>query len=235
MPHKRAKASLRKATALAKGHDLPPIKLSTRPKEKISTIGDHGALDIPKNMYRILKSEQIRAEYKLKMKAKATEEGGDGQVPKKSTTKSRTTTELRLEPGEKLSAFNRRVEDTMRPQVTAVLKTARNKTATKTSKPSILETKITDVKVEAKPELTSITKSSRPTEFAPKPTKFSLHDIVMEPPLALTKPLKKNPTQLKSLPISNAQKRILEEEREKVIQRYRQMKEEKLQAKANAS
>lgn len=128
MPHKRAKASIRKANSISKGHDLPPNKLSTtKPKKKktSSTIHQaHESQDIPKNMYRILNSEKIRAEYKEKkmksaIKNKSSGGGGgvdDGLVVDQSLKKNQrsisskpkpSTHELRIQPGEKLSTFNR--------------------------------------------------------------------------------------------------------------------------------
>ena len=66
-------------------------------------------------------------------------------------------------------------------------------------------------------------------DFAPRPSKFPITDVAMEPPtLSLTKSMKKNlATNRTPLPISSAQKRCLEIERDKAVKRYREMKEER--------
>jgi hypothetical protein len=70
-------------------------------------------------------------------------------------------------------------------------------------------------------------------DFAPRPSRFPITDVAMEPPtLSLSKSMIKNQASSSSarrtpLPISSAQKRCLELERDKVIKRYRQLKEER--------
>lgn len=130
----------------------------------------------------------------------------------------------------------------MRTKVSAVLKTARTKSLVRPQKPEPTPNTTAKTKTNTVTDTTSdsnlpsndpsTSKPSRSIEFAPKPIRFSLHDIVTEPPSILIKPMKKfSNSSIKSLPISNAQKRLLEEEREKVIKRYREMKEEKLKAR----
>ncbi|EGG12159.1 uncharacterized protein MELLADRAFT_102115 [Melampsora larici-populina 98AG31] len=226
MPHKRAKASIRKELSFQKGNDLPPNKLGTRPPKKKSSIGtptsstNHGIKDMPKNMYRILNSEKIREEYKARMKEK--DQKSKDESSRNGLLKKSKSDQLRIESGERLSDFNQRVEQSMRPKLSSVMKLARNKTITKKPK---TKSNPNESKPTEEPIIHQTTK-----EFEPKPTKFSLNDIVMEPPMNLKKPCKKllSTESYKKLPISNSQKIRIEEEREKAVKRYRQLKEERL-------
>ncbi|KAH9815523.1 hypothetical protein DFH28DRAFT_1057416 [Melampsora americana] len=235
MPHKRAKASIRKELSFKKGNDLPPNKLATKPPKKKSKIrtsssSSNEIQEIPKNMYRILNSERIREEYKKRIKEKnQTDLNRSTSNPIKS--KSKKSNELRIEHGEKLSEFNQRVEQSMRSKVSKVMKIAKNKSIIKKpiSNPSKLNLKSEEsIQSQSKEE----EEKKKPKEFEPKPTKFSLNDIVMEPPIDLKKPSKGNQTliknQFKKLPISNHQKKLIEDEREKVIKTYRKLKEDRL-------
>ncbi|EFP87987.1 uncharacterized protein PGTG_13791 [Puccinia graminis f. sp. tritici CRL 75-36-700-3] len=269
MPHKRAKASIRKAESLRKGFDLPPNqhankKKKRKEKHEASRVKTYEiSQDIPKNMFRILNAEKIRAEYKIRK----SQDPGSLALPKPSSSSSSTPNlqrsnapsssskrrnkssaqmskahdELKILPGEGLGSFNRRVEAALRPKVTAVMKAAKNKLATKkpeaTGEPSTVTAPAGPMK-----ETTSIAAESVDEEspkgttkpvkhFAPRPSRFPITDVAMEPPsLSLTKAMKKNLASSAAsspLPISAAQKRSLELERDKVIKRYRQMKEER--------
>ncbi|KAA1071235.1 hypothetical protein PGT21_017923 [Puccinia graminis f. sp. tritici] len=275
MPHKRAKASIRKAESLRKGFDLPPTqhankKKKRKEKHEASRVKTYEiSQDIPKNMFRILNAEKIRAEYKIRK----SQDPGSLALPKPSSSSSSSSTpnlqrsnapsssskrrnkssaqmskahdELKILPGEGLGSFNRRVEAALRPKVTAVMKAAKNKLATKkpeaTGEPSTVPAPAGPMK-----ETTSIAAESVDEEspkgttkpvkhFAPRPNRFPITDVAMEPPsLSLTKAMKKNLASSSAaaaasspLPISAAQKRALELERDKVIKRYRQMKEER--------
>lgn len=139
MPHKRAKASIRKAESLRKGYDLPPNQDANKKKkkrkekhnsfEKAYEIGE----DIPKNMFRILNAEKIRADYKLKKNqnngslatSKPSTSNNQRSNPGSqrgsnnttSSTKRRNNStqcpkdrdELKIMPGEGLGSFNRSV------------------------------------------------------------------------------------------------------------------------------
>ncbi|PLW10537.1 hypothetical protein PCASD_22427 [Puccinia coronata f. sp. avenae] len=265
MPHKRAKASIRKAESLRKGFDLPPNQHANRKKkrkEKHSSSERTYQIseDIPKNMFRILNAEKIRAEYKIrktgnnaplattkpsssstqntrsKLESSRESTASTNKRRKKSTQSSKAEDDLKILPGEGLGSFNRRVEATLRPKVTAVMKAAKNKSAPQkvvssqgasSSTPAEAENEVT-MDNSADQELPSV-KAKPVKDFAPRPSKFPITDVVMEPPtLSLTKTMKKNLSANRTpLPISSAQKRSLELERDKVIKHYRQMKEER--------
>jgi hypothetical protein len=137
MPHKRAKASIRKAESLRKGFDLPPNQHANKKKKRkekhdASRVKTYEiSEDIPKNMFRILNAEKIRAEYKTRK----TQDPGSLALPKpsssstpnqrsklgsngtssvkrrntSSTQMSKAQDELKILPGEGLGSFNRYV------------------------------------------------------------------------------------------------------------------------------
>lgn len=103
----------------------------------------------------------------------------------------------------------------MRKEMAAVHKVAR-RSRKPVKKPSAPAPQDDEEAVEpARPEKT----------FQPRPTSFGLHlhDVAMEPPsLSLASKKKRD------LPVSLAQKRVLEEERAKAVKRYRELKESRL-------
>ncbi|KAI9620042.1 hypothetical protein H4Q26_014024 [Puccinia striiformis f. sp. tritici PST-130] len=247
MPHKRAKASIRKAESERKGFDLPPNqqankKRKRKEKHNSSRVKTYEiSEDIPKNMFMILNAEKIRADYKIRkaqnndplnasksssssmqnQRSKLAPTTGSNSAVSTTTTQRRNQStrstkaqdELKILPGEGLGSFNRRVEATLRPK----LDTSRRPKAPEVEEDSIEEE---TPNLKAKPV----------KDFAPRPSKFPITDVAMEPPtLSLTKTMKKNlaSSNRTPFPISSAQKRSLELEREKVINRYRQMKEER--------
>ena len=145
----------------------------------------------------------------------------------------------------------RRVEKLMRPAMSTALKTARRSNqSNKLAKPPTTAEEEADGLDNSTKKPSGIdphaSTKERPTEFAPRPTSFSLHlhDVAMEPPsLHLATKNAKRKRGLEDvdgggvgdrLGLSRAQKRILEEEREKVIRRYREMKAEQASSKGNA-
>ncbi|POV95592.1 hypothetical protein PSHT_15472 [Puccinia striiformis] len=272
MPHKRAKASIRKAESERKGFDLPPNqqankKRKRKEKHNSSRVKTYEiSEDIPKNMFMILNAEKIRADYKIRkaqnndplnasksssssmqnQRSKLAPTTGSNSAVSTTTTQRRNQStrstkaqdELKILPGEGLGSFNRRVEATLRPKVTAVMKAAKNKLAPKKADtPGVASSstpaegpKAPEVEEDSIEEETPNLKAKPVKDFAPRPSKFPITDVAMEPPtLSLTKTMKKNlaSSNRTPFPISSAQKRSLELEREKVINRYRQMKEER--------
>ncbi|KAA1138463.1 hypothetical protein PGTUg99_014106 [Puccinia graminis f. sp. tritici] len=271
MPHKRAKASIRKAESLRKGFDLPPTqhankKKKRKEKHEASRVKTYEiSQDIPKNMFRILNAEKIRAEYRIRksqdpaslaLPKPSSSSSSSSSTPnlqrsnapsssskrrnKSSAQMSKAHDELKILPGEGLGSFNRRVEAALRPKVTAVMKAAKNKLATKktdasgeasTATATAAPIKEASIAAESVDEESPKGTTKPVKHFAPRPSRFPITDVAMEPPsLSLTKAMKKNLASSAAsspLPISAAQKRSLELERDKVIKRYRQMKEER--------
>ncbi|POV94600.1 hypothetical protein PSHT_16121 [Puccinia striiformis] len=250
MPHKRAKASIRKAESERKGFDLPPNQQANKKRKR-------------KEKHN---SSRIRADYKIRkaqnndplnasksssssmqnQRSKLAPTTGSNNAVSTTTTQRRNQStrstkaqdELKILPGEGLGSFNRRVEATLRPKVTAVMKAAKNKLAPKKADtPGVASSstpaegpKAPEVEEDSIEEETPNLKAKPVKDFAPRPSKFPITDVAMEPPtLSLTKTMKKNlaSSNRTPFPISSAQKRSLELEREKVINRYRQMKEER--------
>ena len=138
--------------------------------------------------------------------------------------------------GETLGEYNRRVEATLRPEVSRAMKQANAlKTAHERRKRSIRDQRagaFSDDVAASKPDVV-------PREFAPIPAPRRLNDIVHAPPVL---PHLRKAGGIKGVsesgvfratgrtPLNMGQMRILEEERERVIKRYREMKEAKLGA-----
>ena len=87
---------------------------------------------------------------------------------------------------------------------------------------------------------TTAPKRPRKTEFETLPVRRGITDVVQAPPARLPS-LKRLPKQTGGAfsatgrtPLNAGQKRLMEEERERVIKRYREMKEEKLQQREAA-
>ncbi|KAF9041572.1 hypothetical protein BJ165DRAFT_1312251, partial [Panaeolus papilionaceus] len=118
MPHKKAKRSIREKTKSEQGTDLAPTK---------SALTDEA---MPKSAHRILNAIAIRDQFK-KRKAEG-EEGREGKRRKgddangngKGKSKGKATT-LKIQPGESIQHFNRRVEDDLRPLVKSAVQASR--------------------------------------------------------------------------------------------------------------
>ncbi|KAH9836281.1 uncharacterized protein C8Q71DRAFT_761590 [Rhodofomes roseus] len=119
MPHKRAKRTVREKQQTQSGLNLPP--------------GARHAIDheeIPKGAARILNATKVQEEYKQR-KRKLQESGGDAEPSKKKRksegrhggeTGSEGKGKLRIQAGESMAHFNRRVEDSMRGGVRVAMK-----------------------------------------------------------------------------------------------------------------
>lgn len=93
---------------------------------------------------------------------------------------------------------------------------------------------------DAQPNRTTGPKRPKKTEFETLPVRRGITDVVQAPPARLPS-LKRLPKQTGGAfsttgrtPLNPGQKRLMEEERERVIKRYREMKEEKLQQREAA-
>ncbi|PVG01435.1 hypothetical protein CPB86DRAFT_781654 [Serendipita vermifera] len=108
MPHKRAKRSVREEEKRAKGADLVPSQ-------------SHYSIEkeaIPKSISRVLNAAVLHEEYNKKRKRTNGEDGEERDGKKRRKTKDATDTEeMKIKPGESITQFNRRVEDTMRSKI----------------------------------------------------------------------------------------------------------------------
>ncbi|KIP05925.1 hypothetical protein PHLGIDRAFT_517102 [Phlebiopsis gigantea 11061_1 CR5-6] len=262
MPHKRAKRSVREQNRSANGADLAPAK---------NALSDEA---IPKSVARVLNAARVQEEWK---KRKGAEDDGSGGKPRKrqKTDEDKRSGQakgkavkhnLKILPGESLTHFNRRVEDSMRPLLRDAIQTSAA-VARKVKKDEELEREAKKKgKAQAPADVASSkstkgkskaddseesedededAKLAKPTKAQPiikeKPKEFAtfsasaprrLNDIAEAPPELKklprgAKPRKASEVGVKSLRdgvLSMAQKAMLEEERERVIKAYREMK-----------
>ncbi|KZT23708.1 hypothetical protein NEOLEDRAFT_1136202 [Neolentinus lepideus HHB14362 ss-1] len=227
MPHKRAKRSTREKEKHQRGSDLAPREAGVSSEA------------VPKAMVRVLNAAKIQSEYrKRKNEEKDRDEGSKKKRRKVGGEAKADKADMQILPGESLSHFNRRVEDAMRPLVRSAVE-ASSALERKTRK-EMLREKTESNQTQNKPkqnnnsdiEQTKRKPSPSKTEFATLSTSQPkrLNDIAQAPPQFTRVPkTRKVPEESKTYNVlSMAQKQMMEEEREKVIKRYRDMKEKKL-------
>ncbi|OBZ67914.1 hypothetical protein A0H81_12146 [Grifola frondosa] len=206
MPHKRAKHSIREKQRSVSGADLPPGQKNALIDEAI-----------PKSVARVLNAAKIQQEWAEK-KRKASDHTDDGDQQAVPSRKRRKKSEegkkeLRIQPGETMAHFNRRVEDSMRPAVRSAIQTSsaqmrkfrKEELAMQSSKGSSGKAQPTpsNVASRSKPKLDTYpdpdserehvtpkakAKADRPKEFETISSSAPrrLNDVVLAPPL-LTK------------------------------------------------
>ncbi|KIO25332.1 hypothetical protein M407DRAFT_25344 [Tulasnella calospora MUT 4182] len=232
MPHKRLKQSARIERRNKLGFDRPPTK------EK----GD----SMSKKMAWITNAEEMREQLKqLKRKREEEEEGirppkrsrgsaGDGEAGQ--------PTAVKIKPGESMRDFNRRVEEEFKWKMQGVYKQAskggggkKRKAAKQDAQDNPTGSSITaTTSAEAKPST-----GKGKTEFERRVDRRSVNDVAEAPPTLTALPRGAAAAAGKSgkasaesqLPVSAVQKRMMEEEREKAIERYRELKRLKTQQK----
>ncbi|EPQ52145.1 hypothetical protein GLOTRDRAFT_64912 [Gloeophyllum trabeum ATCC 11539] len=233
MPHKRAKRSVREQQLAQRGSDLAPGNISV------------SAEGIPKSMARVLNAAKLHAEYR-KRKNEDQNEGGKKKKKRKVQGDRADKADMKILPGESLAHFNRRVEDAMRPLVREAVQ-ASSALERKTRKEMLQEKaekqKAKSDEVIKKQQKSEDAEPERPDK-APSPAKKTdfptlstsqprrLNDIALAPPQftkvpRLRKGEKAETTKAEGV-LSMAQKQMMEAEREKAIQRYRDMKKAKL-------
>ncbi|KAI0253834.1 hypothetical protein BJV78DRAFT_1189651 [Lactifluus subvellereus] len=273
MPHKRAKRSVREQQRKERGTDLAPP--SDPGSSGGASIGTEG---IPKSVARVLDAAKIRAEYRKKrarLEADANDDGdGSAPISKKRRTgpplaggdtsangkgakeklkgRGGETTMIEIQPGESLKAFNRRVEDHMRPLVRSAVrasaaterkerkviaaaapgaKTQQLSPTTKTKGRNV-GSKHDDAE-EGVPIQTADKHRDRPKEFATTSSAAPrrLNDAQAPRPRAVASSggRQQHAAQTKAAVLSMAQRAVMVVERENAIRRYREMKERKSQ------
>ncbi|KAF8636216.1 hypothetical protein AX17_003702 [Amanita inopinata Kibby_2008] len=128
MPHKRGKRSAREELRKQRGSDLAPEKQSLSNEA------------IPKSAARVLNAAKIREEWKSTKRQLDSDDGVRGKKRRKvdSTSDGNTTrsssgkkqekarlSQFKIQPGEPIQHFNRRVEDDMRPIVKSAIQASR--------------------------------------------------------------------------------------------------------------
>ncbi|EMD38313.1 hypothetical protein CERSUDRAFT_64575 [Gelatoporia subvermispora B] len=262
MPHKRAKRSIREQ----RRSQTTEINLASGSRSSITNE------PIPKGAARILNATKIQKDWaEKKRKLQEDEDGRAGPAQKrrrKDTAEGDHTsrsTALKIQPGESIAHFNRRVEDSMRSSVRVAMK-ASSTIARKARKEEVLQksgqpgnSKIakgdpaartkrkTSPETEGGGTLSTVaerknaTREDRPKEFQSLSTSTPkrLNDIAQAPPelkklpRGATKDKAKQSGEAKTLQqgvLSMAQKLMLEEERERAVRLYREMKKQKMAA-----
>ncbi|EJD48328.1 hypothetical protein AURDEDRAFT_162799 [Auricularia subglabra TFB-10046 SS5] len=222
MPHKRAKRSKREQERKEKATDEAP---------KTLRVDEEG---VPKSMARILNAASVQQKYREDKKKREREDGGSEQRPAKRA-KTEAKVQLKIQPGESIGHFNRRVEDNLRSEVQAARNTARKAPPEPKKKPAKGATGSEDESDEATNRSAGPAKplknSEPPKEFA-RAAPGRVRDVVEAPPnLSNDKFTKKVKAKLgdraTSKPtdvVSAAHQRMMELEREKAIARYRALK-----------
>lgn len=128
MPHKRAKRSARENEKTLRGPDLPPSQIAhhTKATKKTGVTTKASKLDeepIPKSAARILNAASIRGSYK-KRKLDGDGEEGEKQGRKRSKRDGEGLEMLKLQPGETIAHFNKRVNQGMVSSIKSAIATS---------------------------------------------------------------------------------------------------------------
>ncbi|KAH9939475.1 hypothetical protein B0H21DRAFT_756798 [Amylocystis lapponica] len=246
MPHKRAKRTVREQQRSQSGSDLPPavraISNEAIPKSVARVLN---AAQVrkewsEKNNKREPREGQDPPHVQPASGRKRKRKDGNNEETQAKKAK------ITIQPGESMAHFNRRVEDTMRPAVRTAMKTssAHTRQARKNASTSAASN---NKKEEAQPNTNTASADDQaetnqqqrkpPKEFehlsssAPR----RLNDIVLAPPEFKKLPrgakaaTERNQNRgdgatLKQSALSMARKAMLEEERERAIRMYREMR-----------
>ncbi|TCD65853.1 hypothetical protein EIP91_002159 [Steccherinum ochraceum] len=208
---------------------------------------------IPKSVARVLNASQTQQEWRSK-KRKLETEGfskvdGDGtrsqKRPKATQHEEEGAGKMKIQPGESLGHFNRRVEDSLRGTVKVALHASAaharkaKKETEELKQPTKSKLQKSSEVNDSDPDSVPQASRTRPTEYTSSSTSAPrrLNDIVQAPP-----ELKKLPRGAKTKDnaavkmdagkshslrdgvLSMAQKAMLEEERERAVRLYREMK-----------
>ncbi|KAF8633776.1 hypothetical protein AX15_001282 [Amanita polypyramis BW_CC] len=247
MPHKRAKRSAREELQWRREVDLPPEKDSLSSEA------------IPKSASRILDATKIREEWKSKKRqlepnsnpqgSKRRRVNGGDERDNSDSRKSSGSIQWKIQHGESIQQFNRRVEDGMRPIVGSAIQGSRatvrqafkearqlaNTVKSNAAKPSprSLQADSGQSKRFASPAAnmvvmnTKVSTQSKDFEKVSTSLPRRLNDIAQAPPALTALPRGARKLQQRfAVPknegvLSMAQKSMIDREREKVIQKYR--------------
>ncbi|EIW81587.1 hypothetical protein CONPUDRAFT_90444 [Coniophora puteana RWD-64-598 SS2] len=158
MPHKRAKRSARENEKTLRGPDLPPSQIAhhTKATKKTGVTTKASKLDeepIPKSAARILNAASIRGSYKKRKLDDDGEEGGK-QGRKRSKGDGEGLEMLKLQPGETIAHFNKRVNQGMVSSIKSAIATssAHTRKVNKTEQDEKLEKAAAKKKKKASPK-----------------------------------------------------------------------------------
>jgi len=209
--------------------------------------------EFPKSAAWVLNAEGVRSAYREKRKREKDGDGGDDDGKRKKKKRKaadgqealRAKANLMIKPGESLKHFNRRVEDDMRPLVRTAMSltvstSKQKRKASEREEQSNTPGKSSEKKKssglpESKPQAIEPPAKQRDFDRLASSAPKRLNDIAQAPPqLSIGSRLKSkvngspNSSGLKcDNVVSDAQKRMMDLEREKAIARYRALKSAK--------
>ncbi|KAF8838484.1 hypothetical protein BDN67DRAFT_907291 [Paxillus ammoniavirescens] len=250
MPHKRAKRSVRERGKALQDTDLAPkIAIEREP--------------IPKSVSRVLDAGKIRRAYReKKRKLGGDNDEGNPQLKKRRHNEADRNVDgetkgLKIKPGETVAHFNKRVETTMMPLIKTALQQssaqARKVWKEESSQEALKPDRNSHNKSRHQPPETSKEVSVPPpaacagegsvrrTFYTAKEfqvtstsTPRRLNDIAQEPPEIKKIPRGATKSDGTTGILSMAQKAMMEEEREKAIKHYRELKARKVREPSGA-
>ncbi|KAG8214811.1 hypothetical protein J3R82DRAFT_9957 [Butyriboletus roseoflavus] len=243
MPHKRAKRPAREQEIAQRATDLAPkISIEHEP--------------IPKSVSRVLNAGQIRREYRKKRQPDGASNTGEDDLERKKRHHDAAnmrdlgdSTVLRIKPSETVTQFNRRVENSMVPIIKTALRQSsaqvrrvrreeaaqqtrqRGKQGDKARRPLLESPKkgSDPPPIAADEETVNFRNAGKEFQVVSTSAPRRLNDIAQEPPVI--KKLPRGATKNDAAPsgvLSMAQKAMMEEERDKAIRHYRELKARKL-------
>ena len=194
MPRKRAKHSVRVANRDAMEHDLPPDN-----KRR----GEWG--DMPRRAIELFR----------------------GPPPKKEAAPAKATNTsippMHIRPGERLSDFNQRVEQEFAHDIYASMRTNQRSESNQKKRQRRRDVLKAKKRAASGSDDDDDDESAAQRDFARAPSSRSLHDVALAPPTITARPKERRPTSTRPKP-SPARQRILDEERQRVIELYRAQK-----------
>ncbi|KAF9175886.1 hypothetical protein BGX21_005363 [Mortierella sp. AD011] len=171
MGHKRKKFSERVADRNSRGFDESPFKSPTT--------------DTPKAFARIMfKKESLEKSMKEKRQSKSSEDLGLPKGGKKNGGKKSAADQLRIQPGEKMGEFSRRVDDHMRDKL---MKASKDNSATGSKKKKYFE----KLKAKEKAKKLKAQEEKAHEEFETIQDRVRLNDVAEAPPTLTAVPKKR--------------------------------------------
>ena len=219
MPRKRAKQSARLAQRSALGYDLPP-----QAKKR----GEWG--DTPRRAIELLRGPPPPSK-KLRIRKDDLNENAPTAGAKTATTGKTLSIpmDMHIRHGERLKDFNERVEQAFAHDINQTMRS--NLRSESNRKKRQRRREIFKEKKLAQDPIAAQKAEEDELDFARAPLSRSLHDVVQAPPTLTARPKERRKKaedaaiQLPERPKpSAARQRILDEERERVIQQYRAQK-----------
>jgi hypothetical protein len=130
---------------------------------------------------------------------------------------------MHIRPGERLSDFNQRVEQEFAHDIYASMRTNQRSESNQKKRQRRRDVLKAKKRAASGSDDDDDDESAAQREFARAPSSRSLHDVALAPPTITARPKERRPTSTRPKP-SPARQRILDEERQRVIELYRAQK-----------